>query len=117
MPSSQTSSKRKAVVLNGFAGFGAFDDMEGWGGYVPSTQSVIGLFISCSSSDVAVATFRQLRVGGTIWKGDHNYKFTKCVRKDGKTVFGAVFTLMNVSSVGQQCWCTARRAEWSWHAV
>jgi hypothetical protein len=95
------SSKRKAAALDSddrlYAGFGEFDDADGWCGYVPSTASVIGLFLKCSTSDVAVAVFQQLRVGGTIWKGDHNYKFTKCVRKNGETVYAAVFTIMNVS--------------------
>jgi hypothetical protein len=100
--SSSSSSKRRAAVLDTadcqFAGFGEFDDVEGWCGYVPSSASVIGLFLQCSTSDVAVAVFQQLRVGGTIWKGDHNYKFQKCVRKNGQTVYAAVFTIMNVSS-------------------
>jgi hypothetical protein len=81
-----------------FAGFGAFDNSEGWCGNVPSTASVIGLFLKCSTTDVAVAVFKQLRVGGTIWKGDHNYKFTKCVRSNGQTVFAAAFTIINVSN-------------------
>jgi hypothetical protein len=91
------SKKRKVAELVDRAGFGGFEDQNGWLGYVPSAASVIGLFITESELPVAVACFRQLRVGGQLWKGDHNYKFVKCVRSNGQMVYAAVFTLMNVS--------------------
>jgi len=90
--------KRKAAaMLVANAAFGEFEDEEGWAGYVPSAASVIGLFIPESEPAVVAACFKQLQVGGELWKGDHSYKFVRCVRKDGQMVYGAVFTLMNVS--------------------
>uniref|UniRef100_A0A383VCY3 Uncharacterized protein n=1 Tax=Tetradesmus obliquus TaxID=3088 RepID=A0A383VCY3_TETOB len=94
----QGGSKRKAAVFDKaaeMAGFGSFDDLEGWAGVGPSAASVTALFITKSKSAVAVACYKLLRVGGKLAKGDHNFKFTSHVRKDGQTVYAAVFTLMN----------------------
>jgi hypothetical protein len=101
-----TARRRKVAELVARAGFGDFEEQNGWCGYVPSAASVIGLFITDSELPVAVACFRQLRVGGALWKGDHNYKFVKCVRNNGQMVYAAVFTLMNVSmSIGRWRGC------------
>jgi hypothetical protein len=89
--------KRGSEVLADRAGFGNFEDAHGWCGYIPSSVSAIGLFLSKSQLDVAVASLRLLHVGGKWWKGDHSYKFTKSVRQSGEMVYGAVYTIMNVS--------------------
>lgn len=97
----EDSKKRKHSDLSQCGGFGSFEDIEGWCGYVPSEDSLIDLFITHSKQAVLTATYKQLKVGGRIFRVDHNYKFVKCVRKDGKMVYDAVFTIMNVSKAIQ----------------
>lgn len=102
-------SKRKGAFEQQLADFGAFDDLQGWAGYVPSAASIIKLFIAQSEPAVVAACYQQLQVGGELWKGDHSYKFVKCVRKDGQMVYAAAFTLMNV---GRKV-CVLGEGEWA----